>query len=101
MIRLLGTSKMGEPESSGRHIEIAAHRQPGEAHIDPVDVSQEVAQNGERQQAYIDLAHGRFFDCIVHPFFSFVRPPRRPTGGRKRRCRATWLPIVGDGDRPT
>jgi len=101
MIRLLGTSKMGEPESSGRHIEIAAHRQPGEAHIDPVDVSQEVAQNGERQQAYIDLAHGRFFDCIVHPFFSFVRPRRRLTGGRKRRCRATWLPIVGDGARQT
>jgi hypothetical protein len=60
--------------------------QPSEAHIDPVDVSQEVAQNGERQQAHINLAHGRFSIAPSNPFFSFVGPPWRPTGGRRRRC---------------
>ena len=76
----------GEPEGSGLYVEIAAHRQLSEAHIDPVDVSQEVAQNGERQQAHINLAHGRFSIAPSNPFFSFVGPPWRPTGGRRRRC---------------
>jgi hypothetical protein len=47
MIRLLGTSKNEitpvesaerEAEGGGRHVQIVAHRQPGEADVDPVDI---------------------------------------------------------------
>src|SRR6202011_620917 len=57
-----------ESEGSGGHVEISPHRQSGEAHVDPINVRQNVRQDRERQQAHVDLAHGRFFHCAVHLF---------------------------------
>jgi hypothetical protein len=53
MITLLGTSKMkspieraqGKPIGPCRDVEIPAHRERGEADVDPVDIGQKVAQN--------------------------------------------------------
>jgi hypothetical protein len=57
-----------ESEGSDGHVEISPHRQSGEAHVDPINVRQNVRQDRERQQAHVDLAHGRFFHCAVHLF---------------------------------
>ena len=48
--------------------DLASHGQPGETHIDPVNVRQKIAKDRERQQAHIYLAHRRFFDSGVHLF---------------------------------
>src|SRR6476620_6397762 len=32
----------GEPEGASRHFQIAAHGEPGEAHIDPVDIGENI-----------------------------------------------------------
>ncbi len=38
----------GEPEGAGRHAEVAPHGEPGEAHIDPIDIGEHVGQNRKR-----------------------------------------------------
>src|ERR1700680_3301121 len=58
----------GKPEGAARHAEVWAHGEPGEAHIDPVDISEHIRQDCKRQQAQIDLAHGRSFERAVHCF---------------------------------
>src|ERR1700731_2116467 len=39
----------GEPEGAGRHIEVAAHREPGEAHIDAIGVGKNVGKDTKRR----------------------------------------------------
>src|SRR5262249_50272128 len=63
-----------EAVGSGRHVEIAAHRQPGEGGVDPVDVAEAVRDEGKRKQPQVDLAHRRLFERCIH-VFSPVAPP--------------------------
>jgi hypothetical protein len=55
-----------EPEVGSRELQIAPHRQASKADVDAIDVSENVGQDRERQQAQVDLAHGRLFDRSVH-----------------------------------
>jgi hypothetical protein len=67
-ITLLGTSKrkVAEKENStakaedrGRETEIPIHRQPGEPDINPVEISNEVAEHQHRQKPASDPRHRR------------------------------------------
>src|ERR1700730_10955631 len=57
-----------KPEGPGRHIEIAAHRESGEAHIDAIDVGKNVRKNRKWEQAQVDFAHRRSFERANHCF---------------------------------
>jgi hypothetical protein len=64
----------GKAEVTGRQAEVATHGEPGEADIDAVDIGEYVTNYRKRQQAQIDLAHGRTFERAVHcfPFQDFT-----------------------------
>jgi hypothetical protein len=56
----------GKPEGGGRHGQIVAHRQSGEADVDPVDIGKQIAHHGKGQKPPIDLAHRRCLDGVFH-----------------------------------
>src|ERR1700730_3885455 len=66
-----------EPEGGRRNTEVAAHGEPREAHIDPIDIGEHIRQDRKRQQTQIDLAHGRPFERTVHCFLPRISWPAR------------------------
>jgi hypothetical protein len=77
-----------QPKEIGAEPEILVHRQRGEADIDPVEVAHEHAQDGERQQAQVDLAHRGLFGSPGHDPASvlteFAACSRSPLGTAQR-----------------
>jgi hypothetical protein len=70
----------GKAVFGGGKLKVAAHCQRREAGIDAVDISQQVAHDGEGQQAEIDLPHAGFLKH-VHVVSRCRRDSRRmPTG---------------------
>jgi hypothetical protein len=65
-------------EGRGVEAQILVHGERGEADVDTVEIAEEIGEDGEGQQAQIDLAHGSLLDHRVHP-----SPPKRPAA---RRC---------------
>jgi hypothetical protein len=56
----------GEPERRGVEAEVLVHGKRGEAHVDPVEIAEEIAHDCDRQHAQIHLAHGRLLDSADH-----------------------------------
>src|SRR5262249_21660415 len=72
-------------ERGGRHVEVTTHGQAGEAYIDAVDIGEEGGDDGERQQAQVNLAHRRFFNSSFHRALLFA-----PDGCSARKGTAYW-----------
>ncbi len=58
----------GKSERRGIKTKILVHGKRGEAHIDAVEVAEEIARSGNRQHAPIHLPHGRPLDGRDHCF---------------------------------
>src|SRR5438105_4948477 len=50
----------------GIEADVLVHRQCGEAHVDAVEITEEISQHRKRQDAQIDLAHCGLFDRSKH-----------------------------------
>src|ERR1700735_5584491 len=56
----------GETEIRCAHLQVGAHRQGGETDVDAVNVTKEVGQQSDRQQAKIDFTQSRSLNRIGH-----------------------------------